>query len=74
MSTGELIQFAALAAIVMIIAYVARRSQTVGLPPGVAKEEAPDGEASDGKETAEDRTRRPDNPNGKAGRSGKSKR
>ena len=35
MSIGEVLQFGSLIVIVMIIAYVARRSQTVGMPPGL---------------------------------------
>ena len=34
----EFVPMVALIAVVMIVAYVARRAQTVGLPPGVAKD------------------------------------
>ena len=37
MSIGEVLQFGSLIAVVMIIAYFARRSQSVGLPPGATK-------------------------------------
>ena len=34
----EFVPMVALIAVVMIVAYVARRAQSVGLPPGVAKD------------------------------------
>ena len=34
----EFVPMVALIAVVMIVAYVTRRAQTVGLPPGVAKD------------------------------------
>ena len=38
----ELIPMIGLIAAVMVIAYVARRSQTVGLPPGVSRDRQTD--------------------------------
>ena len=43
----EFISIAVLSAIVVIIAYVARRSQVVGLPPGVSPDNEPDSGSSD---------------------------
>jgi hypothetical protein len=43
----EFISIAVLSAVVVIIAYVARRSQVVGLPPGVSKDNRPDPRSSD---------------------------
>lgn len=43
----ELISFAVLSVVVVVIAYVARRSQVVGLPPGVVRADKPDSRSSD---------------------------
>ena len=43
----EFISIAVLSAVVVIIAYVARRSQVVGLPPGVSKDDRSDSRSSD---------------------------
>jgi hypothetical protein len=43
----EFISIGVLSALVVIIAYVARRSQVVGLPPGVSRDNRPDSRPSD---------------------------
>ena len=44
----EFVSIAVLSAVVAIIAYVARRSQVVGLPPGVSRGDKHDSRSSDG--------------------------
>jgi len=43
----EFVSIAVFSALVVIIAYVARRSQMVGLPPGVSRNNKPDSRTSD---------------------------
>ena len=74
MSTVELIQMAALVAVVIIIAYVARRSQTVGLPPGVKKEGEQDGQPSEAEQQSAPENGTRSQQAGGGGRERKSKR
>jgi hypothetical protein len=48
----EFIPIVALIAVVVIIAYVARRSQAVGLPPGMSKDQKSDPPSSEGRQDA----------------------
>lgn len=54
MSMQEFIPIVALIAVVMIIAYVARRSQTVALPPGVSGDRKPHVRSASGTQDSAD--------------------